>query len=287
MQAKQVQRPSPDTVNITPDVGVIAWLQVLAAHLVLINSWGYITSYGIFQQYYVESLGSSPSNISWVGSVEVFLIYFVGTFSGRAVDAGYLRQTLACGLALQIIGVFTTSVATKYWQLFLAQGICQGLGNGLLFCPVIALVSLYFTKRRALAIAIQASGAATGGMIFPAIAQTMLPKVGFAWTLRVMGFVILFNAIVIMAIVRPRELQKKSYPFVDLQAFTESPYVLYIIGSFLTLWGVYFAYFYVRYPLHVILLSMHYELTSSPGSTLRPRCSKSRRPHFFQLPVPT
>lgn len=207
-----------------------------------------MNSFGIFQAYYVRALSESPSNISWVGSLEIFLVYFLGTFSGRAMDGGYLRLTLAVGLFLNVFGVFMTSLSTSYWQLLLAQGICSGIGNGLLFCPIIALISTYFSKRRALAISVQASGAATGGMVFPAIAQSLLTRIGFPWTVRVMAFVMLFNAALIMALVRERRDLPRTAgrPLVDLVAFKELPYTLFTIGTFLTLWGVYYAYYYVR-----------------------------------------
>ncbi|KAH8880777.1 MFS general substrate transporter [Thozetella sp. PMI_491] len=253
VDVEKLERPSDDSRDRissppAPDGGLQAWLQVLAAHLVLFNSWGYINSFGIFQHYYVENLNKTESEIAWVGSVQTFLIFFVGTFSGRAMDGGYFQQTIALGLLLQVVGVFMTSLATQYWQLFLAQGICNGLGDGLLFCPIIALMATYFTKKRAVAISLQASGAATGGMVFPAIAQSLLDRIGFAWTVRVMGFVMLFNSVVVMALVRERTdlVRRKQQPLVDWAAFKELPYTLYSVGTFLTLWGVYFAYYYVR-----------------------------------------
>ena len=150
-------------------------------HLVLINSWGYITSFGLFQSYFASSLDSTPSAISWIGSVQILLVYLIGTFSGRALDAGYYHTTLAVGSFLQVMAVFMTSISTAYWQLFLAQGLCKGLGDGLLFCPTVSLVATYFTKKRVLAMACTASGAATGGIIFPLIAQQLLEKIGFGW----------------------------------------------------------------------------------------------------------
>lgn len=123
-----------------PDGGLQAWLQVLIAHLVIFNTWGYINSFGVFQTYYLSTLEQSPSQISWIGSVQVFLLFFIGTFSGRATDAGYFRRTFVIGTVLILLGVFTTSVCTEYWQLFLAQGVCTGIGNGLLFCPTLAIL---------------------------------------------------------------------------------------------------------------------------------------------------
>ena len=96
-----------------PDGGIQAWMQVLMGHLVLINGWGYLTSFGIFQSHYALTLDASPSAISWIGSIQIFLVYLIGTFSGRALDAGYYHAVLAVGSALQILGVFMTSIASR------------------------------------------------------------------------------------------------------------------------------------------------------------------------------
>ena len=53
-----------------PDGGLTAWTQVLMGHLIVFNTWGYINSFGVFQTYYVATLGHSPSDISWVRTFE-------------------------------------------------------------------------------------------------------------------------------------------------------------------------------------------------------------------------
>ena len=215
------------------------------SHLVVFNCWGYLTSFGIFQEYYLDSLHATPSAISWIGSVQIFLVYFIGSFSGRALDAGFYRTILVTGSFLQVLSVFMTSIASEYWELFLAQGICKGLGDGMLFCPTVSLVATYFSKKRTLAMACAASGGATGGLVFPLIARQLLPKLGLPWTVRVMGFVILFNATIAISIARVRLSPRKLGPLIEWSAFKELPYSFYCLGSFFNLWAVYFAYFYV------------------------------------------
>jgi MFS family permease len=55
-----------------------------------------------------------------------------------------------------------TSLSNQYYQIFLAQGICTGLGAGMMFVPSIAIVSTYFEKNRAFAIGVGASGSSFG-----------------------------------------------------------------------------------------------------------------------------
>lgn len=228
-----------------PDGGLTAWTQVIMGHLIVFNTWGYINSFGVFQTYYVATLGHPPSDISWVGSVQIFLLFFVGTFSGRATDYGLFRITFLIGSILQLVGVFMTSLSTKYWQLFLAQGICTGLGNGLIFCPALSLLSTYFTTKRSLAIGIAASGSATGGVVFPVIVQQLLPKIGFAWTVRVVGFVMLAVQITTLTFTKPRLPPRKTGPMVEWGAFKEPSYALFATAMFLNFWGLYFAFYYI------------------------------------------
>lgn len=155
-----------------PDGGLIAWSQVLVSHLLVVNGFGYISSFGLFESYWVTELDRSASAVSWVGSMQMFLLFFIGTLSGRAMDAGYFRSLIYAGCALQLLGTFTTSACKQYWQLFLSQGIVQGLGNGFLFTPAVALVSTYFARKRAFALGFAACGAPVGGMIFPVVRRS-------------------------------------------------------------------------------------------------------------------
>ncbi|KAI0901994.1 MFS general substrate transporter [Annulohypoxylon nitens] len=229
-----------------PPDGGFGWLQVFVGHLALFNTFGWFNSYGIFQDYYTEELHLPLSAVSWTGSVQVFLLALIGMFSGRLFDAGYFRSLIAIGSALQLLAVFTASAATEYWQLLLAQGFCGGLGAGILYCPIISNVATYFRQKRALAIGITTSGAATGGTIFPIIAQQLPGKIGFPWTMRVMGFVILFNATVVLIFARSRLSPRSRGPFVEWAAFKELPYTFYTAGAFCLLMGVYLTYNYIN-----------------------------------------
>lgn len=51
-----------------------------------------MNAFGVFQTYYVDFLGRPDSDISWIGSIQIFLTWSMGTFSGRLTDAGYFRS---------------------------------------------------------------------------------------------------------------------------------------------------------------------------------------------------
>ncbi|EXF81625.1 major facilitator superfamily transporter [Colletotrichum fioriniae PJ7] len=229
-----------------PDGGLQGWLQVLVAFLLVLDGFGFITAFGVFQASYVKILpDSSTSDISWIGSMQIFLLFLLGTLSGRLIDAGHFRITLITGIVFQVGGIFGASFSSKYWHFLLSQGIATGIGNGMHFTALVWLVSQYFTKRRGLALGISSCGAPIGAVIFTIIAREMIPRTGIQWTLRTMGFLVLADSIVIYLIARPKAATRKGGPLLELTAFKELPYLLFTVGMFFALLGVYFAYYYV------------------------------------------
>jgi MFS family permease len=196
------------------------------------NTWGFINSFGIFQTYYTTFLGREPSDISWIGSIQVFLSFFVGAFIGRYIDSGHLQLVLSCGTVLVLIGIFTASLSTEYWQLILSQGICCGLGNGFLVTPAVSVTSTYFAKRRSLAIGIATCGSVTGGLVFSSMARQLLPTAGFGWTMRSIGFVQAATLLFVVVCMKTRLPPGKSGRVVEWVAFKQLDYTFFTIGMF-------------------------------------------------------
>lgn len=177
--------PTPPMPSPPPDGGLRAWSQVLAGHLINCLTWGFAASFGVYQLHYTETLGLPPSQISWIGSIQIFLTFSISAFSGRSADAGYAHHAVAAGSSLCVIGTFMTSLADKYWQIFLAQGLCTGLGMGIMYMPAVTVVGTYFARKRTMALAIGAAGGGTGSVIFPAIVQYGTPHIGEYYILAV------------------------------------------------------------------------------------------------------
>lgn len=232
-------------VGPPPDGGFTAWSQVACGWLVIFTTWGWVNSYGAFQTYYTLNLNESASTISWIGAIQNWLTFFIGAFSGRLLDAGWYVPTLIVGSVIQLVGIFLMSVSTKYWHLMLTQGILTGLGGGIFFTPSLGLVATYFSSKRAFALGIATTGNAVGGMVYPVLVKELLPKIGFAWTTRVIGFLNLALLAVVIAFMRPRLPPRKSGPVVDWGAFKEPPYALFVAGLFFVIWAVYYTFYYV------------------------------------------
>ena len=81
--------------------------------------------------------------------------------------------------------------------------------------------------------------------MFPLIAQQLLPKVGFRWTVRVMGLVVTVASGIILLLARTRLKARKAGPLVEWAAFKEPAYVLFAVAMFFTLWPTWISYNYV------------------------------------------
>ena len=232
-----------------PDGGLRAWTMVAMGWLVLFTTWGYINSFGSFQAYYEAALpGQPPSSISWIGSLQTWLTFIVGAFSGRLLDAGVFLPTLLVGACVQLLGIFLMSASTRYWQLLLTQGLLTGLGGGIVFTPSVALVATYFGDRRGLAVGLATTGNSVGGVVYPIVVRQLLPMVGFAWTVRVLGFINMTFFALALAFMRPRLPPRRSGPVIDWTAFREPVYVTYVAGLFFLVWTVYYTFSYVSQP---------------------------------------
>ncbi|BCS16935.1 monocarboxylate permease [Aspergillus luchuensis] len=244
------RKPSNGSEHVPPpppDGGLQAWTQVVCMHFVFFNSWGITTSFSVFEQLYTQTLPQSASSIAWIGSVQVSLLFFMSALTGRATDAGYFRIMYPLGVLLQLVGLFTLSVCKTYWQIFLAQAVCMGLGNGLTFNPGLSVMSAYFMKNRAFAVGLAASGAATGGLIYPVLINQLLynHQIGFGWTIRAAGLLMLITQIFGLVFFKPRLPPRTTGPLIEIGAFAEPPFIFFTLAYFFNFWGLYFAWFYL------------------------------------------
>ncbi|KAF8469766.1 major facilitator superfamily domain-containing protein [Kalaharituber pfeilii] len=191
---------NPSVKHSFPDGGLHAWLQVVCGFLLMANTWGLIVSWGVFQTHYASLKPplASPSAISWIGSIQSCLSYFLGAFCGRPFDLGYAKAMTWTGTILITLGLLLTSFsgefndtgAPVYWQVILSQGFLLGLGMGCTVIQQVALAASYFKRKRGFAISLCSLGGSVGGMIYPIIIRNMLPKLGYHWTLRAFALIV-------------------------------------------------------------------------------------------------
>ncbi|KAL3456995.1 major facilitator superfamily domain-containing protein [Aspergillus heterothallicus] len=256
------EKGSTVTESLTPpkEGGLHGWLQVFGTLFILFNIWGLAFAFGSFQSFYVLDFlpDVSTSAISWVGTIQSWLLIIGGLIAGPLFDMGYYRIMILVGSFLSVFGIMMLSLATEYYQILLSQGICTGLGFGLLYIPSITLVSRSFVRKRALALGISTAGAPLGGVIYTLMFEQLLPKVGFPWTVRIIGFTMLalFVASALMLLWNTGNTDNTPSPsttgggfrtrrLFDVRALKDPPFWNFTVANFFLYLGYMTPFYYI------------------------------------------
>ncbi|KAJ6438232.1 Endoglucanase-1 [Purpureocillium lavendulum] len=264
-----VEEPANEP-DVVPNGGSKAWIQVIGTFFIFFNTWGIINTFGAYQTYYEsgELFSASSSNISWIGAVQSSLLLLCGVLTGPLYDAGYFKTLVYGGVLLINIGQMMLSLCHEYWQALLAQGFCIGIGTGIAYIPGVALLSGYFTTKLPIANGIATTGSGlgrevdelhvvevradgknilTGGILYPIMFHRLLDRIGFAWTVRALGLVMIVTSIIPLLIFRPRPRPPSKRRLIDLTAFKEPAYTSFVLGAMLTSVTINIPFYYIQY----------------------------------------
>lgn len=242
-----------------PEGGLRAWLCVGGSFCITFITFGYLNSFGVFQEYLGSSGGPladyNDSTIAWIVGVQYFLIFGCGSFAGRLFDLGYWRPLFTFGAVVLVVSQMLLSLCTEYYQIFLAQGVGLGLGFGATFNIAVSCPAHHFNRRRGLAMGIVATGSSVGGTIFPIMIGRLIPQIGYGWTMRAVGFMALAMCTIASFCLSTRfepsiDVHDKSkggwkqVRWVDLTAFKNPAYTWFCAATATAMFGMYTPFTY-------------------------------------------
>ena len=106
-----------------------------------------------------------------------------GIVMGRLADRRGVSLPLLIGAGGLGLGFVAASFSTSIWTFALIHGLLLGLvGSSATFAPLVADTSLWFVRRRGIAVAICASGNYVAGAVWPPIVQHFVETVGWRTT---------------------------------------------------------------------------------------------------------
>ncbi|EGO23354.1 hypothetical protein SERLADRAFT_469179, partial [Serpula lacrymans var. lacrymans S7.9] len=207
-----------------------------------------MNAFGTFQSWYSDHQLSqfSAFTISWIGSLQLWVFFFMGGPIGRVFDAYGPTPIMITGAFIYVFSLMMTSLSTKYYQYVLCQGILFGAGVGMLFYPSLAAVSTHFQRYRATALGVAAAGSSLGGVVYPIMLQCLFRAIGFGWTVRVSGLISAICCLVAILTVKSRlPTGKISSPWADTRIFKDKAFMLLVAGSFCVCLGFFTPFFYI------------------------------------------
>ncbi len=138
------------------------------------------------------------------------------------------------------------SLCKTYWQIMLVQGVLMGITMGMMQIPAFAAVSQYFDKNRAAALGVSISGSSIGGIVIPIALSKMLNEttIGFAWSVRIIGFLMLPLLAFACMVIRERVPRRNSQFFL-VSAFRDPRFVVLVVAMFFQFMGMMTPLFYL------------------------------------------
>ncbi|KAJ1331767.1 putative transporter MCH4 [Microdochium nivale] len=251
-----------------PEGGLQAWLVVFGSFCAMVSVYGLINSAAIFESYFSNNQlrGYDSSTIGWIFSVYLFLVFFAGIQAGPIFDGYGPRWLVLVGSIMVVASQMLLSISTEYYQILLTYSVLGGLGGALLNVPAYGVIAHFFKARRGLATGIAATSGSIGGIVFPFLFQATFPRLGFGWSTRISGFILLVLAVPANLLVRSRltptkkklKLQQqavvassgehgaaavpaapKSSVMPDWSLFKDSKFLLCCLGLWFMEWGIF------------------------------------------------
>ena len=182
-----------------------AWFR-LAVSLTLatlggVGLWAPVIALPIVQsEFGVDRAGASiPYTLTMIG------FGLGGLFMGRMADRFGIVFPMFIGTILLALGFVGAALAPTYWTFIAAQAGLIGLfGVATTFGPLVADVSLWFQKRRGVAVGIVASGNYLAGAIWSPLLSRSIDSFGWRTSFIYIGVAILVIMLPLTLLLRPR-----------------------------------------------------------------------------------
>ena len=125
-----------------------------------------------------------------------------GIVMGRLSDRYGIMLPVALGAILLGAGYLIAAAAPSLTYYALAQGILVGAGSSATFAPLLAHTSLWFVRRRGIAVAIFASGNYLAGTVWPPIVEHFIGSAGWRATYSGIGLFCLASMLPLALLLR-------------------------------------------------------------------------------------
>ncbi|KAJ9251065.1 hypothetical protein DTO207G8_5618 [Paecilomyces variotii] len=192
--------------DVPPDGGY-GWVCVACVFWINAHTWGVNSSYGVFLSYYLSHNvfpNTSALEYAFTGGLSISCAMLVAPLATYLINKCGTRLSLNLGVFFETISFIGASFATKTWHIFLSQGVCFGFGMGFLFVGTIGIAPQWFSRRRGVANGITAAGSGIGGLMYSLATGAMIPRLGLAWTFRVLAIVCFSVNVVAANLLRDR-----------------------------------------------------------------------------------
>ncbi|VDK69735.1 unnamed protein product [Litomosoides sigmodontis] len=166
------------------------WVVVLGSFFIHVFADGIVYSFGILLEVIMKEFDASNAKASMIISLLTGLTLGIGPIASAVTNKFGCRVTTIMGSLIATMGCAASYYATSVEYLMGSAGCVMGVGFGLMYCPAIIIVTMYFEKKRALATGIAVCGAGVGTVLFAPINEALI-KVSWRTVFAVYAVIVL------------------------------------------------------------------------------------------------
>ncbi|KAL2837919.1 major facilitator superfamily domain-containing protein [Aspergillus pseudoustus] len=226
--------------DVPPDGGY-GWVCVASVFWINAHTWGINSSYGVFLAHYLTNdvfPNTSPLMYAFTGGLSISCALLIAPLATYLIHLFGTRAVLNLGVFFETLSLIGSSFVTQRWQLFLSQGVCFGFGMGFLFVGSVGITPQWFSRRRGLAMGINAAGSGLGGMMYSLAVGAIIPRLGLSWAFRILGILACVVNLVCANLLRDRNKAVGSrYKAFHLPLLKRPEFLLFLGWGVLTMLG--------------------------------------------------
>jgi MFS family permease len=156
------------------------WRVVLACFLLALFLFGFgLYGHGVYLAELQRRNGWSPALISGASTLSFLLANIFATFTNELVARLGIRRLVLSGMAALAASMTLLALASSPWQLYVAFMLMSLGWIGMGTIVIAAVMSLWFTRRRGLAISLAFTGASSGGVVVTPLLVFLIERFGF------------------------------------------------------------------------------------------------------------
>ncbi|XP_070766503.1 monocarboxylate transporter 1-like [Enoplosus armatus] len=253
-------------VGYTPPEGGWGWAVVVGAFISIGFSYAFPKSITVFFKEIEVIFSATPSQVSWISSIMLAVMYAGGPISSILVNKYGSRPIIILGGCLAGSGLVAASFCNTVEQLYFFIGVVGGLGLAFNLNPALTMIGKYFYKRRPIANGIAMAGSPVFLSTLAPLNSWLYDEFGWRGSFLILGGLLL-NCCVAGSLMRP--LGPKPQPpkpdsevgetkavdsvqpqgkktvlqtmnsFIDLTLFKHRGFLLYLSGNVIMFFGLF------------------------------------------------
>ena len=167
---------APEIGDASPHYG---WVIVGAGALITCVAAGAMFSLAVYQQPISSETGWSHAGISGAMTLDFPTMGAAGFAWGALSDRSGARPVVLTAAILLGLGLFLAGRSASLLEFQLAYGVLVGVSGGAFFAPLMAVTTLWFERRRGLAVSLVSAGLGVAPMTMSPLASWLTQDYGW------------------------------------------------------------------------------------------------------------